>query len=79
MCVGGKKANGVWSDGYYNISYVHIDGCMPHRELGSNKRYLTVLSKQEIVQLLIVLTNNHHHLYIDRQQTYIHTYTYIRM
>ena len=42
--------------------YIYIDDYMPHRELGTNTRYLTVLCKHEIVQLLLVLTNNHHHL-----------------
>ena len=33
-----------------------MTACMPHRGLGSNNRYLTVLCKHEIVQLLIVLS-----------------------
>ena len=32
MCVcgggGGEKANGVWSDGYYNILYILMIACL---------------------------------------------------
>ena len=44
---------------------------MPYRELGSNKRYLTVLGKHETVQLLIVLTTTTIPIY-SRQTEDIH-------
>ena len=51
MCVGGGLMKcGVRCMGiiFYVYNY-YIDDCVPHREQGSNKRYLTVLCKHEIV------------------------------
>ena len=53
---------------------IHINDYMPHRELGSNKRYLTVLCKHEIVQLLIVLPSPSSY---SRQTVDIYMYTVI--